>query len=246
MRKVVGALLVAGLVSTAVLTKTNEASAQLMTTNGDGRPRAFPQGMIGCGLLGAEAVMLIEGAAGLRNRWIMLGTGAIGLAAGAVGGLFLDRALDGGYGGAYAAGAPAPGMTMISTATLIVGLGLVIPTTIVFASVGMYRPPAQTQQNNSRDVIEESTGGAPATQGGSGGGAAPAGGASGPRAQRRMRLERLGMGTTTAALLNFQGSRFGVGMPGVSVMPSLSLREVVQYGQGSVNEVHFPLVAGSF
>lgn len=226
------------------------------------RMNALPQGTIGGALLGMELVMIIEGAAGVRNPWIMLGTGLAGGIAGGVGGYFLDQALD-------APGQP-QGMTAISTAMLAVGLGLVIPTAIVFTGATMYRPPdAQQQQQDDTQgaALEESgttnAGGAP--PGGAGSAADPnqqapttrssgstsTGPASGPsssiaptRRARALVAARAVMGApglVRPSLLNFGAQGWSLGVPAVG-LTSRSTGE----GQAPASEWRISLVSGAF
>ena len=81
MRKGIGALVLATAVAGAMTFSPGEARAQT-TMPSSGRMTATPQGLVGTALLGAEAVILIEGLAGVRNRWVLIGTGAAGLVAG--------------------------------------------------------------------------------------------------------------------------------------------------------------------
>lgn len=263
MHKRLAALTAAGSLAfvSATMVAPSEASAQAMpdpcVAAGGGtvcRTNASPQGVIGGALLGMELVMIIEGAAGVRNGWIMLGTGVAGGIAGGVGGFFLDQALD-------QMGQP-QGMTTISTAMLAVGLGLVIPTAIVFTGATMYRPPEATQQQQDDTqgaALEESgasNAGGAAGSGGSTTQPAPSSGAgatsttpsSGTTSSlypgRRVRSAP-GIARSTAAmrpsLINFGSNGFSLGVPAVG----LSTR-AAQDGQSSASEWRVNLLSGTF
>ncbi len=250
-----------------MLASPNAAHAQMdpCVTAGGGtvcRTNALPQGTIGGALLGMEAVMLIEGAAGVRNGWIMLGTGLAGGIAGGVGGYFLDQALD-------ATGMP-QGMTSISTALMVVGFGLVIPTAIVFTGATMYRPPEANAQQQTDDTqgaaMEES--GATNAGGAAGSGAPATGGASttpstgagstttGPSATgttsswwRLRRPTRLvsaprvvrAPAMVRPSLFNLSSQGWTLGVPGVG----MTTRHAVD-GQSSSNEWRINLLSGTF
>jgi hypothetical protein len=246
-----------------MIASPNSAHAQMdpCVTAGGGtvcRTNALPQGTIGGALLGMEAVMLIEGAAGVRNGWIMLGTGLAGGIAGGVGGYFLDQALD-------AMGTP-QGMTAISTGLMVVGFGLVIPTAIVFTGATMYRPPEanQQQEDDSQGVALEESGASNAGGAGSGGttpasGTAPASGSTstGPttgrttsswwRLRRPTRLVSArsasahGPAMMRPSLFNLSSQGWTIGVPGVG----MTTRQAVD-GQSSSNEWRINLLSGTF
>ncbi|MBL8682904.1 MAG: hypothetical protein JNK05_27305 [Myxococcales bacterium] len=262
MQKRLAALTAAGSLAfvSATMVAPREASAQAMpdpcVAAGGGtvcRTNASPQGVIGGALLGMELVMIIEGAAGVRNGWIMLGTGVAGGIAGGIGGFFLDQALD-------QMGQP-QGMTTISTAMLAVGLGLVIPTAIVFTGATMYRPPEATQQQQDDTqgaALEEAgaTNAGGASSGSGGATPAPSGGAgatstsptTGPTSSlypsRRVRSAP-GIARSSAAmrpsLVNFGSNGFSLGVPAVG----LSTRTAVD-GQSSASEWRVNLLSGTF
>lgn len=246
-----------------MIASPNAAHAQMdpCVTAGGGtvcRTNALPQGTIGGALLGMEAVMLIEGAAGVRNGWIMLGTGVAGGIAGGIGGYFLDQALD--------ASTMPQGMTAISTGLMVVGFGLVIPTAIVFTGATMYRPPegnVQQADDTAGAAMEESGGTSAGSAGGSSpapSGTAPASGAAttGPaasgttsswwRLRRPTRLVSARAHRTAAApmmrpsLFNFSSSQgWAMGVPGMG----LTTRQAVD-GQSSSNEFRINLLSGTF
>lgn len=247
-----------------MIASPNSAHAQMdpCVTAGGGtvcRTNALPQGTIGGALLGMEAVMLIEGAAGVRNGWIMLGTGLAGGIAGGVGGYFLDQALD--------ATGTAQGMTAISTGLMVVGFGLVIPTAIVFTGATMYRPPEGNQQQQTDDTqgaaLEES---GASNAGAAGSGATPAGTTTpstgsgstttGPttsgttsswwRLRRPTRLvsaraTRHAPAMVRPSLFNLSSQGWTIGVPGVG----MTTRQAAD-GQSSSNEWRINLLSGTF
>jgi hypothetical protein len=223
MRKVIVALVLAALSSTAVMTAAPRC-AEAQTTAPPGRVSALPQGTIGTALLGAEAVMIIESVAGVRNRWVILGSGLAGLVAGGVGGFFIDQAIDN-----------AQGPAEISSALLVVGMGLIIPTTIAFAAATMYRPEeanvVTTEDNaGSAPPLEESTGtgGAGAGTGAAPSSGAPSGGTSAPppnaapsTSPPQGSIQR----TRPEALVNYAPGRLQLGLPAFSIARNYSLEE---------------------
>ena len=81
MRKFVATVALAALASTTVLADARDAHAQ---TVNEVSPTG--KGIVGCALLGAETVMLIEAAAGARPGWAYILGGVLGAGAGAAGG----------------------------------------------------------------------------------------------------------------------------------------------------------------
>lgn len=242
-----------------MIASPNSAHAQVdpCVTAGGGtvcRTNALPQGTIGGALLGAEAVILIEGAAGVRNRWVLIGTGIAGLVAGGAGGFVLDFFLDNQppIGSGMDPNPNPPGMTAISTGMLVVGLGLVIPTAIVFASATMYRPDetAQSGDDNTggNEVLEESSGPSP-SGGATPGGAAPA---ETPRPQSMFRMHRRGRiasGRTArpaGSLFSVAGGRFELGVPAVGMVSSFTREETRQFGLAAQSELRVPVLSAQF
>ncbi len=236
--------------------KPREAQAQVA----DGRMTALPQGTIGCALLGAEAFILIEGAAGVRNRWILLGTGALGLIGGGIGGYFMDAAID----SSTAAPNPRSNLPAVSTATLAVGLGLIIPTMIMYVSATMYHPEDTHVETddaaNANAPLDESVGTGGGTTGGTTSGGttstttttttttggttpattttpAPATGGGGGRRVRHVGPE---------ALLNFRPGRFRIGIPTLSVGNAYTLAEMHQFGVAPMSEWRVPVLSAAF
>lgn len=83
------------------------------------------KGTVGLTLLGAETVLVVEAAIGVRKPWIYALGGAGGAVAGLVGGRYVDRA----------------GNAEVSMTLLVSGILLAIPTTIAVLNASAYRPP---------------------------------------------------------------------------------------------------------
>ena len=83
--------------------------------------------MVGCGLLGAETVLLVEAAVGVKDPWWYVGGGVVGAGGGVLGGYFLEQE------------GVSPRTSMLLLAG---GLTLAIPTTVAVLSATAYEPPA--------------------------------------------------------------------------------------------------------
>jgi len=214
-----------------------------------GRIYAIPQGLVGGALLGAELVMMIEGGAGVRNKWIIIGTGAAGLVAGGVGGFFVDRAID-------QTMMASRFLPLISTAMLAVGLSLIIPTVIVVLTATMYRPDTNNQVDDNaaaNQPLEESRGTNPSTNPGTNSGASSSGTTTStpgptdnPGAGASSGGRRSGRSSAPEALLNFPRGNFRLGMPSLRLVQSYSTHEMRQYGLAQQSEWRVPLISGSF
>lgn len=266
MRKAVVAITLAAVAGSVVLTHSGTASAQ--TTGNVSYVTPTAKGITGCALLGGEAVALVEAAVGVRARWAYIVGPLLGMAAGGVGGYFLESAA--GTSPNYD-----PTLTGISVGTLVLGLGLVVPSVIAYISATTYRPEADTANEDNAPTnapIDESTGaqGAPAEGGantqpaapasGSGGGAnAPSGGASTtpspstsggtsmvhPGGSGR-RMARVLPAFRPTGLLDFGTRGFAVGLPSISVENSVSQHDMRQYGLAPQSELRVPLLSGAF
>ena len=94
MRKGFVSLALAFLTVIAVVSTTSEAQAQTACTGRVCPDSATASATVGGAFLGAELVIIIEGLVGVRNRWVMLGSGAVGAIAGGIGGYFAGAAID--------------------------------------------------------------------------------------------------------------------------------------------------------
>jgi hypothetical protein len=247
MRKAVAAITLAGIASTVVLTHTTESFAQNVNVV---TPTA--KGIIGCALLGAETVTLIQAAAGARPRWAYIVFPLLGAAAGGVGGYFLEEA---------AAGGTDTALTAVSVGSLVLGLGLVVPSVIAYVSATNYHPESDQPAEDAAPTngpIDESSGPpaeggaapapAPATTGGGGGDTAPAPAASAPQSSLHLRRSRLVASPVLrpTGLVDFARGSMSLSVPAISVQNSVSLQEMRQYGMGGQSELRVPVISGSF
>lgn len=239
MRKAVAAITLAGLASTVLLTHTSTAHAQ--TNVNVVTPTA--KGIVGCALLGAEAVTLVQAAAGVRPRWAYIVFPLVGAAAGGVGGYFLEDA---------AAGGTDSTLTALSVGSLVLGLGLVVPSVIAYVNATNYRPendqPAEDAAPEA-GAIDESAGapaeaGAPASRGGTGGGT-PSSNTQSSLMLRRTRSVASPVLRSTG-LVDFAQGSMSLAVPAISVENSVSLQEMRQYGIGGQTELRMPILSGSF
>ena len=234
MRTAVVLVSLAGVFGAVSLGSPREAQAQTVNA-----VSATGKGIAGCALLGGEAVMLIEAAAGARPTWAYLVGGGLGAIAGGVGGYFLEQAAEGDST-----------LTGLTVGTLVVGLGLIIPTTIAALSATAYNPehdqPAEDNAPAS-GPLDEST--APATTEP----AAPpsAGATSGTTsdllpARRRTRQLTARPAFRPTGLFDVGPSGLSLAVPAINVGTNISVQEVRQYGLTAVSELRIPLVSGTF
>jgi len=258
MRKAVAALTLAAVTSAALLTHASDASAQ--TAGNVQYVTPTGKGITGCALLGAEAVALVEAAAGVQARWAYIVGPVLGAGAGAVGGYFLEEA---------GAGGTDTTLTGLAVGSLVLGLGLVVPTVIAYVNATNYRPESQASEDAAptNAPIDESAGApaagaapaegsapttAPATApaGGAGSTAAPSDASGNSSALPPVRTRRAVAVARTAprvtGLLDVTGHGLSFAVPAVSVENSISTQEMRQYGLAPQSEVRIPVLSGSF
>lgn len=241
MRKAVVFVSIAGVFASVSLAAPREAHAQTQTT----AVAPTGKGIAGCALLGAETVMLIEAAAGARPGWAYIVGGILGGGAGGVGGYFLEQAASG-----------STTLTGLSVGSLVLGLGLVIPTTIATIGATAYNPehdqPAEdnTQANGP---LDEGTGNGPAaTPSAPAPAPAPGGGATSGSTSDAAPVVRHHERSVAArevrptGLLDVTGSGLSLAVPAITSAPSYTAQEVRQYGVTPVSELRVPLLSGSF
>ncbi len=256
MRKAVAAITLAGIAGSVILTHATEASAQTASNVHQVTPTA--KGIIGCALLGAETVTLIQAAAGARPRWAYIVFPLLGAAAGGVGGYFLESAAE----TDNASGSTT--LTALSVGSLVLGLGLVVPSVIAYVNATSYRPEAdQPAEDNAptNTPVDESSG-APAeggattappppdsgaTPGGATGtsGTGTTGGGTSSLHPRRSRMVAAPLLRPTG-LVDFARGSMSLSVPAISVENSISQQDMRQYGLAAQSEVRVPVISGSF
>ncbi|MFO0602866.1 MAG: hypothetical protein U0324_06810 [Polyangiales bacterium] len=257
MRKAVAAFTLAAVTSAALLTHASDASAQ--TAGNVQYVTPTGKGITGCALLGAEAVALVEAAAGVQARWAYIVGPVLGAGAGAAGGYFLEQA---GNSGADTT------ITGLAVGSLVLGLGLVVPTVIAYVNATNYRPESQASEDAAptNAPIDESAGapaagaapaegGAPSTApaapaGGTGSTAAPSSANGNSSALPPVRTHRAVATARTAprvtGLLDVTGQGLSLAVPAVSVENSISTQDMRQYGLAPQSELRIPVLSGSF
>jgi hypothetical protein len=205
------------------LTLSGDAQAQTQVSV-DGK------GVAGGALLGGELGLFVVSATGAKDAWpyyVVPGLLAVG---GGIGGYFIENQLT---------GEPAVPYLMMG-----VGMGLIIPAIIVTISANQYQPPDGDDGTAADKGASAPASGTTVTSPGAGTSTTtvPAGGPS------KRALDHASRAVFPSALLNYddQASRFAVGVPMMSVHPSYSLTEMVQFGVQQRFEVRAPLVALSF
>lgn len=240
MKRAVAMVVLAGSVGTAVMAMPGEASAQSVN-----QVAPTGKGIAGCALLGGEAVALIEAAAGARPRWAYILGASLGAVAGGVGGYFLEQAAEGNTT-----------LTGISVGTLVLGLGLAIPTTVAVIGATGYNPESdQANEDNapSNTPIDESSTPESNAPAGAAGPAAPAATpapATTPAPTSSIHPggsgRRVAFAPRPTGLLDVTSSGLNLAVPAVSVGTNVSLAEVRQYGMTPVSELRVPVLSGTF
>lgn len=101
-----------------------------------GEPEVTPgaKGAVGTALLGAELVLVVEAAIGVKPWWGYAIGGGLGAVGGAVGGVFIDKA----------------GNPQVSSGLLVGGMLLAVPTTIAVLNATRYKPPSNPEVDSAR------------------------------------------------------------------------------------------------
>lgn len=202
-----------------------------------------PKGIIGGALLGGEVVMLTMGAVGVEKAWPYLVFGGLGMAAGGVGGFFIEEAAGPGNAGGDV---PEAGVYMLAG-----GMALVIPTLVVVLNATAYKPP-------ETDTIEPSPTPQPAAEP-----PAPSGGASvtisskndsvprkAPPVARRWstpaRAEAPIVPHIPVSLVDVYQGELAMGVPAVQIRHIYTQREMALYGVQQGEEVRVPVFKAQF
>jgi len=236
------ASLALGVVAVLVVSAwTTNARAQTGPVADEVDPTA--KGIIGCALLGAEAALIVESVAGVRNGWAL---GLIPLATGiggGIGGYFLEQNADAEW----------------SVAMLVAGMALAIPTTIIVLKSTAYSSdmeegwvdrseetsePAPTTGDTEETSVERTSEPPPAPTEGSGEAPPPAEGGGGTEPAPAPEG-----GTTPpgpSSLLRIAPGTLSIGLPAIGVVSSYSTDEVRRFGLTQRTELRVPLLTASF
>ena len=220
-----------------------------------GKTEASPdgKGIVGGGLLGAELVLAVEAAAGVKSPWAYLAGGVLGAAGGAVGGYFVEK---------EATSARAPMLLLAG------GLTLAIPTTVAVLVATSYEPPADYLQDSP--PADEPVANPPQPEGApppvtspppsappaaappaaAPPPAAPAPATTPPTSQapkaRKHRVARRAplppLHLTPPALLDVTPTLLAVRVPAVEIRDTYTRAELAMYGVDQTTEVHIPVL----
>jgi hypothetical protein len=177
------------------------------------------KGIIGVGLLGAEAVTITESIIGVKEPWAYIVGGLVGAGGGAVGGYFIEQGSSDGKLPGY---------------LLAAGMAMVIPAVVLSLNATRYTPEAGTVEDHAPTGPTPEPG-SPAGSIGEKPGAAPPPPASAPPTP------------PPQSLLDIRGGVFRVGLPVPTIKPVYSVAEQQQYGivrEGT--EVRMPVLHVTF
>lgn len=225
---------------------TLAAFASVLAASGDagatGPVEVTGKGIVGCGLLGAEAVTLSMGAAGVNRGWPYFVFGGVGLIGGGIGGYFVEKATAVTVTGNVQSGGPAePALYLLAG-----GMALVIPALVVSLNATAYKPPDGDRvepANNepSKEPPKPSTGPAPV--------AAPRGGGTSQNTYQyrsRFRAELASLPHIPVSLFDVYKGKLALGVPALEVRPLYTQREMWTYGVNQGTEVRLPIFKAMF
>lgn len=177
---------------------------------------ATGKGIIGGGLLGAEAVMLVEAAAETKPAWAYAVGGGLGAIGGAVGGVFAEK-----------------GDPKISLYLLVGGFTLALPTTIAVLSAAAYEPVNYTEDRPPADEPVADPARAPASE------AKP----TSERPKAKPAQGRIASAPALPpALLGWKRGELSLSIPAVEVRQMYTRTEIALYGVKQHPEVEVPVV----
>lgn len=178
--------------------------------------QSVPKGAIGLGMIGAEIGFVLPAVIGLHEAWAFIVFPLALGAGGAVGGYF---AFD------------EPNSPEAGVAMLAAGIALIIPALVLTLALTTYDPGGEDEAEapEEGDYSEEFD---------EGGQSPPAEESAGRRARERL--------VAGGGLIHVGTRDVSLGVPALTVRPSLSAREASLYGDSQSAEVHVPVVSGAF
>jgi MFS family permease len=186
---------------------------------------ATAKGVVGGALLGAEAVMLTEAAADVKQGWAYGLGGGLGAVAGGVGGYFAEHGGD----------------ARLSLYLLVGGMALAIPTTVAVLSATAYEPVNYTEDKPppaDEPVAEPPQPGAAPTETP----APPPAGAPTSRAPKRRAPKVAALPKAPPALIGVGEGQITLSVPAVEVRQAYTRTEVAMYGVKQHAEVAVPML----
>jgi hypothetical protein len=198
------------------------------------------KGAVGGGLLGAEAVMLVEAALDVKPAWAYIVGGVAGGAAGGVGGYFWETSADSAKLGMY---------------LLTAGMALAIPTTVAVLSATAYEPPSDYVEDRPPQADEPvaeppqpTTEPPPADESLPAPPPAPEGRRAPIRRAPRLALRQRAALYPAAppALVGITPMALTLSVPAVEIRDLYSPEEQQQFGVAAGTEVRVPVVTFAF
>ena len=191
--------------------------------------------MVGCGLLGAEAVLLVEAAVGVQDPWWYVGGGIVGAGGGVVGGYFLEQE------------GVSPRTSMLLLAG---GLTLAIPTTVAVLSATAYEPPADYLEDKppaDEPVADPPQPTTPSTEPAA---PAPSGGAgrtksttaSAPKRHRVRTAVLPPLRLTPPAIVDLSPDMLALRVPALEIRGTYTEKEIAMFGVRQTPEFRVPVL----
>jgi hypothetical protein len=199
----------------ALLTQASPSFADEVSPTG--------KGVVGGGLLGAETVMLVEAAFGVKPAWAYLLGGAVGAGGGVIAGWQVQKNAD----------------PKVSMYFLAGGMALVIPTTVAVLQATSYKAPEDYTEDHPATGAPVPEPPRPTTPG-----ATPA--APGPQSRILHYHWQAAQLKVPAGLLDMDDGAFKVAVPAVEIRPMYGLSELQQYGLEQKHELRVPVFSATF
>jgi hypothetical protein len=197
----------------ALLTQATPSFADEVSPDG--------KGIVGGGLLGAETVMLVEAAVGLKSGWAYLVGGVVGAGGGVIGGWQIQKNAD----------------SKVSMYLLAGGMALVIPTTVAVLQATSYKAPEDYTEDHP-------AAGAPVPEPPRPAPAAPA--PTGPQTRLLHYHWQAAQLKIPSGLLDVDDGAFKVALPAVEIRPVYDMSELQQYGLEQKHELRVPVFSATF
>jgi hypothetical protein len=199
----------------ALLTQATPSLAEDVSPTG--------KGVVGGGLLGAEAVMLVEAAFGVKSGWAYLIGGVVGAGGGAVGGWQVQKNGD-----------PKTSLYMLAG-----GMALVIPTTVAVLQATSYKAPEDYTEDHPASGAPVPEPPRPTTPG-----ATPP--TPGPQTRLLHYHWQAAELKVPVGLVDVDDGAFKVAVPAVEIRPVYGLSELQQYGLEQKHELRVPVFSATF